>query len=180
MEGALPMITWYAVFCPAGADCGKHGKRLGSYPNELAARKAVYNHLSASTKHMWTHELATDAADSAELTAEQWPAGDQQHGGADRAEEMAPRPKRAGSSAGGPYQRPPPPPPQAPQQQMELAVQQIDFMQYAGVMLAAAQKAETAARASARMARQAAGAFDEEAEKFMSAARAFRQILERV
>ena len=194
----MAMMPWYVVFCPAGADCGKHNKRLGTYPLEVKAREAVFNHLTASSKHNWDADRSQQAADTAEVTVEEWPAEpaqrpaepSQQHqhhaysAGPQSSHALVPHPKR-----GGPYDAPnarrqvQPDDGQRHQDQdpmTDLSLSDVGLAQYAGLMLAACQKAEQAARASARIARSGAAGFDEEAETFGAAARHFKQVLDRM
>ena len=170
-QGSMePQLTqWWASFCPSGDECGRKGKRLGTYRDEFKAREAIFNHLQNSPKHDWPSDQAQIAADGAELTLEEWPMDKTWQEAQAPAE---PRPK----ARVAPYQQQAR---DARSTSSQLTTPAPSDSQFAGIMLAASMKAEQAARASSRIACQAANAFDEEAENFASAARHFRQVLER-
>ena len=197
------MLTWYVCYCPAGAQCGKHGKRLGSFEDDSSARQCIYNHLTRSSHHNATHEDAQQAAQTAALDMEDWPEEVQLPPQAAQAQQAAQAhlppppvhdtqpPTWNATTRSVPYSKAsttaPPPRLQLVQtaevrDARELQMQpayDVPSLPSMAFLLAAAVKSEQAARASARIARQAAQAFDDEAEHFSAAARLFKQALDR-
>ena len=168
--------TWYVSYCPCSDVCNRGGRRLGSDPTMEAARQRVAHHLGASSYHLLSEEDANNLADTVVLEEELWvePAAASQP--AQHGKGHGKHDGNAGKGRGRPQHHRPEPyslnevvaSTLAHMQQQQQTIHGPDVPQ---VRIAPVHerihtimaRAEAAARTSARMARAAAIAFEEEA-----------------
>ena len=185
-EPAGKTCTWYAAFCPRGGDCKKGGKRLGTFRSEAQARQAMISHLMGSTYHLMSKTEAQSLADAADVDTEDydenwrddasWPSTSAPAGPSPSTPTQALANKAAFPQR--PIGQPPASSASFDQMVKKIKLEGQGYVNVA-VLYASATKSEQAARASARIARQAAAAFDAEAEVFGAAVSELRQIMNR-
>ena len=165
------MELQYVPFCPHGDICKQGGKRLGAFFSEEAAREKVAWHLEYSSYHYFSKADAQEASMQAHIDVEDYepppeePAAEDAGKGSKNKSRPAPYQGKStwgkgkgkihqamlqhdgGSSSSG------------------AAVQPVTSVAVAGMRLEnQAIRCEAAARQAAKFARQAAVAFDEEAD----------------
>ena len=64
--------TWYVSYCPLADKCNRSNRRLGSDPDPDAARQRVVHHLTRSSYHLLSSDEANGFAEVADLEEEQW------------------------------------------------------------------------------------------------------------
>ena len=67
------MVVMFVPYCPRGDTCGKKGRRLGSYASEEEARSAIAWHLERSSYHNMDAAEAGEASQLADVDVEEWP-----------------------------------------------------------------------------------------------------------
>ena len=152
--------TWHVPYCPANDKCAKGWCRLGTHPNLEAAEEAIKHHLRQSAYHMCGDDEINDLMAGVTIETEEYPPEEAPVDSKGKAPREPAWGKGKGKIQGrsqpyvgkGPQQRP---------QQIVVAAPHLN--QQEATMIDSLAKSASAMRASARFARQAATAFDEEA-----------------
>ena len=163
VKGAMATTTWFAPYCPQNDVCKKSWSRLGTHSTKEAAIAAVVHHLTASSHHYLTAEAAEELALTAVIDEEEWPedqppADDTSKGKSDMSKGK-PAGKGKGKSRTQPYDGKGGGKSSKHSQMAVVA----HLPQQEAAIIESLTKSAAAMRTSARFARQAASAFDEEA-----------------
>ncbi len=193
---AAKMETWYVPFCPLADACNKGGRRLESFASEAEAREKVAWHLVNSTYHDMPQGEADEQAACCQVDQEEYEAkipeatggkGQQHSGKGGKGQQWGggrSEPYDRWSGRGQQQQQGSKLSNQALAQVAEVVSKVMTsssssagqlVVQRPNAVLAAMTKAEASARTAGRMARMAAGAFEEEASVLRDAIEEYQQ-----
>ena len=177
----------YVAFCPIGEKCGRHGKRLGSYPSREEAVAKTMHHLLHSANHdKMDSDEAEALAGNSEYPEEEWeeepPKGKDGKGkgnksigkgkGWNSASSWETSSWDSSSWRSGPYSTGH----ASSSQQLAVADSPGSSADFAELVQALA-RAEASARTASEVARAAALAFDDEATIMASTLKKIKDVL---